>query len=141
MTPGTLRAYLQALEGVNTFKGLEVEILDGEILAIGDDDLPRRPRIIEAEAAWPLHVELALHALVVGARLHEAALQRRQPAEVAADLVDELSLLRIEADAIAGLGGGNLGTPRGSRTLRRRWLRRHRRRGCDRSLGGSVLLV
>lgn len=28
MTPGTLRAYLQAFEGVNAFKGLEVEVLD-----------------------------------------------------------------------------------------------------------------
>ena len=35
--------------------GVEVEILDREILAIGDDDLPRRASVVEAEAARALH--------------------------------------------------------------------------------------
>ena len=92
---------------------VEIEVLDGEVVAVGNDDLARRTRVVEAEATRTLDVELALHALVVGARLDEVALQRVEIAEIAGDLVDELGLPRIERDAVAGAWRGDLGAPAG----------------------------
>ena len=90
---------------------VEVEVLDRQVAAVGDDDLPRGARIVEAEASGAFHVELALHALVVGAGLNEAAFQSAEIFEVAADLVDQLRLLRIERDAAVRVGRGDLGVP------------------------------
>ena len=83
--------------------GVEVEILDREILAIGDDDLPRRAGVVEAEAARALHIELALHAVIVGAGLDEVAINRVKVAEVVADLFDEHDLPSVELDATGRL--------------------------------------
>ena len=54
--------------------GLHVEVLDGHVLAVGQDHEPAGRIVVEAEAARLLDVELAAHALVVGARLYEQAL-------------------------------------------------------------------
>src|SRR4029077_13493206 len=89
--------------------GVEVEILDRKILAIGNDDLPRRAGVVEAETPRAGQVELAPHAAVVGARLEEASLQRMDSAEIIADLADDVLLVGIERDAIVGVRWGGRG--------------------------------
>ena len=78
--------------------GRELAVAHHHRRAVGDDIDRARRVVFEADLAGLLDVELALGAAAVGADLGEGAGHRVHARQVAADLVDQRALLRIEID-------------------------------------------
>src|SRR5690606_11391164 len=58
---------------------LDIQILNGEHLAVRDNELPARAIVFEPQPPWTLDEEIAAHPLVIGCRLNKRAAQILEP--------------------------------------------------------------